>query len=191
MWEQNTRSTVDRDAYWQRGEQEFLWWPAENALVLKIGHKRGLIVATESAPLGKRPTSSRSIRWRAAAWRLFGLLFPGFVLVNCVFRATARGYSTLWFLTPGPTGNVIWKFTLDNLYNPLFTRKIWYVNAYVRSLWIRLVTTVVCLLIALPAGAIYCAALAALAQNLLLFLVLIPFWTDFLVRTTMDDHSGE
>ncbi|MFN8478885.1 MAG: ABC transporter ATP-binding protein [Kouleothrix sp.] len=35
VWEQNTRSTVDRDAYWQRGEQGFLWWPAENALVLK------------------------------------------------------------------------------------------------------------------------------------------------------------
>jgi spermidine/putrescine transport system ATP-binding protein len=34
VWEQNTRSTVDRDAYWQRGEQGFLWWPAENALVL-------------------------------------------------------------------------------------------------------------------------------------------------------------
>ena len=35
VWEQNTRSTVDRDAYWQRGEQGYLWWPAENALVLK------------------------------------------------------------------------------------------------------------------------------------------------------------
>jgi spermidine/putrescine transport system ATP-binding protein len=34
VWEQNTRSTVDRDAYWQRGEQGYLWWPAENALVL-------------------------------------------------------------------------------------------------------------------------------------------------------------
>jgi len=34
VWEQNTHSTVDRDAYWQRGEQGYLWWPAENALVL-------------------------------------------------------------------------------------------------------------------------------------------------------------
>ena len=34
VWEQNARSTVDRDAYWQRGEQGFLWWPVENALVL-------------------------------------------------------------------------------------------------------------------------------------------------------------
>jgi len=34
VWEQNARSTVDRDAYWQRGEQGYLWWPIENALVL-------------------------------------------------------------------------------------------------------------------------------------------------------------
>ncbi len=34
VWEQNTRSTVDRNAYWQSGERGYLWWPVENALVL-------------------------------------------------------------------------------------------------------------------------------------------------------------
>jgi spermidine/putrescine transport system ATP-binding protein len=34
VWEQNTRSTVDRDAYWQQGENGYLSWPIENALVL-------------------------------------------------------------------------------------------------------------------------------------------------------------
>jgi spermidine/putrescine transport system ATP-binding protein len=34
VWEQNTRSTVDRDAYWQQGEQGYLSWPVENALIL-------------------------------------------------------------------------------------------------------------------------------------------------------------
>jgi spermidine/putrescine transport system ATP-binding protein len=34
VWEQNTRSTLDRDAYWQAGEQGHLWWPYDNALVL-------------------------------------------------------------------------------------------------------------------------------------------------------------
>ncbi len=34
VWEQNTRSTLDRNAYWQPGEEGHLWWPAENALVL-------------------------------------------------------------------------------------------------------------------------------------------------------------
>ncbi len=34
VWEQNSRSTVDRNAYWQQGERGYLWWPAENGLVL-------------------------------------------------------------------------------------------------------------------------------------------------------------
>jgi spermidine/putrescine transport system ATP-binding protein len=34
VWEQNSRSTLDREAYWQAGERGFLSWPADNALVL-------------------------------------------------------------------------------------------------------------------------------------------------------------
>jgi spermidine/putrescine transport system ATP-binding protein len=34
VWEQNSRSTLDRNAYWQAGEQGYLWWPTENGLVL-------------------------------------------------------------------------------------------------------------------------------------------------------------
>jgi spermidine/putrescine transport system ATP-binding protein len=33
-WEQNDRSTVDRNAYWQPGEESLLVCPADNALVL-------------------------------------------------------------------------------------------------------------------------------------------------------------
>jgi spermidine/putrescine transport system ATP-binding protein len=34
VWEQNSRSTLDRNEYWQAGESGYLWWPTENALVL-------------------------------------------------------------------------------------------------------------------------------------------------------------
>jgi spermidine/putrescine transport system ATP-binding protein len=34
VWEQNSRSTLDRNEYWQAGESGYLWWPAENALLL-------------------------------------------------------------------------------------------------------------------------------------------------------------
>ncbi|GAB4448231.1 MAG: ABC transporter ATP-binding protein [Chloroflexi bacterium OHK40] len=34
IWEQNTRSTVDRDAYWQPGERAVIVCPPDNALVL-------------------------------------------------------------------------------------------------------------------------------------------------------------
>jgi spermidine/putrescine transport system ATP-binding protein len=34
VWEQNTLSTLDRDAYWQTGEPAVLVCPPDNALVL-------------------------------------------------------------------------------------------------------------------------------------------------------------
>ena len=34
VWEPNTRSTLDREAYWQRGEHGWLSWTPDNALVL-------------------------------------------------------------------------------------------------------------------------------------------------------------
>ena len=34
VWEANDRSTLDRTAYWQPGEQGWLWWPDDNALIL-------------------------------------------------------------------------------------------------------------------------------------------------------------
>ncbi len=34
VWEQNNRSTLDREEYWQTGESGFLWWTPDNALVL-------------------------------------------------------------------------------------------------------------------------------------------------------------
>lgn len=34
VWEQNNRSTLDRDAYWQRDEAGFVTWNPDNALIL-------------------------------------------------------------------------------------------------------------------------------------------------------------
>jgi spermidine/putrescine transport system ATP-binding protein len=34
VWEPNTRSTLDREEYWQRGEHGWLSWTADNALIL-------------------------------------------------------------------------------------------------------------------------------------------------------------
>lgn len=34
VWEQNNRSTLDRDAYWQRDERGFVVWSPDNALIL-------------------------------------------------------------------------------------------------------------------------------------------------------------
>jgi len=58
-----------------------------------------------------------------------------------------------------------------------------YLKIYWRSLWLAVVTTVLCLLISYPAA--YCIALktAPRWKNLLLVLSVIPFWTSFLIRT--------
>jgi spermidine/putrescine transport system ATP-binding protein len=34
VWEQNNRSTLDRDAYWQKGERGYVWWTPDNALIM-------------------------------------------------------------------------------------------------------------------------------------------------------------
>ena len=50
-----------------------------------------------------------------------------------------------------------------------------------RSVWLALITTVLCLLIAYP-FAYYIATRRPAVRNLLLVFVMIPFWTNFLVR---------
>jgi spermidine/putrescine transport system permease protein len=57
-----------------------------------------------------------------------------------------------------------------------------YVHVALRSLWLALATTVICLLIGYPVA--YYIALAAPAnrKNLLLALAVIPLWTSFLIR---------
>ena len=108
------------------------------------------------------------------------LLFPGLFYLLLFFALPLIVIVFYSFATPTSTGRVAWTLTLDN-YITLFTRDI-YVNAYVRSIWIGIVTTVLCLLIGYP------LALAIVRQRpgirtALLFLILIPFWTNFLVRT--------
>ena len=58
-----------------------------------------------------------------------------------------------------------------------------YLKIYWRSLWMAVLTTVLCLLVSYPI-AYYIAVVASRRwKNTLLALVVIPFWTSFLVRT--------
>lgn len=138
-------------------------------------------MATETVPIAPaRRGSLLDSFTRSARGRLIALLFPGLFWLVLFFLVPLFVILLYSFLTPGPTGNVIWQFTLEN-YFTLFTKDL-YVNAYVRSLWIGVVTTVICLLIGYPL-ALYIVQRPPRWRNLLLFLVLIPFWTNFLVRT--------
>jgi spermidine/putrescine transport system permease protein len=58
-----------------------------------------------------------------------------------------------------------------------------YLRIFWRSLWMAIVTTVLCLIVSYPV-AYYIALIAKKSRkNLLLALVAVPFWTSFLIRT--------
>lgn len=111
--------------------------------------------------------------------RLAGLLSPGLLYLLFFFVLPLVIILIYSFLTNGPRGNVVWQFTLGN-YIDLFTRSI-YVNAYVRSIVISVQTTVICLLLGYPL-ALFIARSPQSWRVPLLILILIPFWTNFLVR---------
>ncbi|RIK39366.1 MAG: spermidine/putrescine ABC transporter permease [Chloroflexi bacterium] len=84
------------------------------------------------------------------------------------------------FLKRGAYGQLIWEFNLQNyvrVIDPLYLSILW------RSFVIASATTLLCLLLAYP-FAYYIARLSSPRwRNLLLILVMVPFWTNFLIRT--------
>src|SRR6185312_7062768 len=81
-------------------------------------------------------------------------------------------------LSRGAYGGVVLPWTLDNysrVFDPLYGQIVW------RSLWIAAVSTLLCLVLGFPI-ALYIAR-AQRRRALLLNLVMLPFWTSFLIRT--------
>ncbi|NCC33396.1 MAG: ABC transporter permease [Chloroflexia bacterium] len=111
--------------------------------------------------------------------RLVALLAPGMLWLLVFFLVPLLVILVYSFLTNGPRGNLIWQLTLQN-YVDLFTQAS-YVNAYVRSLWISVLTTLFALLLGYPL-ALFIVKQPPRVRLVLLILVLIPFWTNFLVR---------
>ncbi|TAL09320.1 MAG: ABC transporter permease [Nitrospirae bacterium] len=83
------------------------------------------------------------------------------------------------FASRGTYGGVEWALTFANytsIADPLYLRIFW------RSLWLAVATTAICLVMGFPLAYVIARA-PKRWQGLLLFLVIIPFWTNFLVRT--------
>ncbi|HHW10482.1 MAG TPA: ABC transporter permease [Firmicutes bacterium] len=122
-------------------------------------------------PIGERAGSRRVDRLLLLApgmiWLfLLGILPLGLILV----------YS---FAQRGTYGGVVLNWNVDNyirIADPL------YLGIFVRSLILALETTIICLVAGYPLA--YAIATAPPRhKNLLLLLVVIPFWTNFLIRT--------
>ncbi len=77
-------------------------------------------------------------------------------------------------------GVVDYTFNLDNylrvVTTPIYLKILW------KSLWLAILNTAICLAIAYPFS-FYIARQTPRRQNILIFLVMVPFWTNFLVRT--------
>jgi spermidine/putrescine transport system permease protein len=116
---------------------------------------------------------------RRRAWRSFGLAAPAiawlvvFFLVPLVFVAVAS------LLSRGPGGAPVMPFTIEQ-YQRTFTTfgpVVW------RTVGYASLTTVVCLLLGFPLAVFISRRRDPRLRLALLFLVLLPFWTNFLVRT--------
>lgn len=111
--------------------------------------------------------------------------FQGFALISptlfylAIFIIIPLGLViVLSFLTRGPYGNVVYKFNIENylrLVDPIYFRVL------VDSLLIAAGTTVASILIGYPL-AYFIARSPERQRSLLLFLILIPFWTNFIIR---------
>lgn len=77
-------------------------------------------------------------------------------------------------------GGVVWDFTINNY---LKVSKPIYLKPVLRSFWVATVNTVICLLIGYPAAYYISSRPTVKVKNILLLLVILPLWTNFVVRT--------
>jgi spermidine/putrescine transport system permease protein len=107
------------------------------------------------------------------------LSVPAILWISCLFLAPLLVVLIVSFATRGTYGGILWQFTLANyveLLHPLYLRILG------QSLFYAAVTTLVCLVIGFP-FAYFIARAPRRRQSIWLLLVLVPFWTNFLVRT--------
>lgn len=100
------------------------------------------------------------------AWLSLFVLIPAALILIIAFRATA------------PSGGIADEWTLGQfriLAEPHIKVLLW------RTLWISAVTSAICLALAIPVAWFIARARESLRSTLLL-LVIIPFWTNFLIR---------
>lgn len=119
------------------------------------------------AVLARRPT--------LGAWTLLG---PGVGWLALFFLVPIFLMLAYSAMPPGVYGGVEPGFTLEHyrrFFEPLYLRILW------RTVWWAAVATAVCLLLGYPVA--WVIARSRRRRGLLLFLVVLPFWSSFLVRT--------
>lgn len=123
------------------------------------GKKGSVVFASRS-----RTSVGTLYAWPMGAW--FSLFFVVPLLIIMLYS----------FLTKGLYGGVEYKFTFDAYAKML---NLSYFKVFLRTLYISAISTLITILIALPCG--YAMARSR-HQTIFLFMVIIPFWTNSLIR---------
>ncbi|MBC8249283.1 MAG: ABC transporter permease [Anaerolineales bacterium] len=118
-------------------------------------------------------------RSRRETWRILFLISPSLFWLIVFFLIPLILVFAISFGQRGTYGGVKWLLNLGNytrFFDPLYLR------IFGRTLYIATVTTLICLLTGYPL-AYFIATRPPQWRNALLLLLMIPFWTNFLVRT--------
>ncbi len=142
-------------------------------------------IGTPAAPAAPR---LGVLRWLVVvipyAWLLILFLIPFLIVLKISFSTTAIAqppYTPVFDLAGGIGGilEAAREFTFDNYI--WLTEDALYIRAYLSSVWIALVSTILILLVGFPIA--YGMARAPRSwQPTLVMLVILPFWTSFLIR---------
>jgi spermidine/putrescine transport system permease protein len=134
-----------------------------------------------SEPIVEQPKRKfnllRLLRESATAQGLF-LISPANLYLFILIVLPLILITGLSFLSRGTYGEVVFKFNITNytrLFDPLYGKIMLF------SLAVGIGTTVICLLVGYPM-AYYLARAPVRQRSLLLFLILLPFWTNFIIR---------
>lgn len=120
--------------------------------------------------MGKKRRKNNLIEWvttmPSLGWLVIFFLIPTIIAVIIAFKPS------------NSFGDIESGWTLKNfvtLFSPAYIAIIW------RTIWISFVSTAACLLLAVPTG-YYMARLPQKWRQIVLLLVIVPFWTNFLIR---------
>jgi len=130
------------------------------------------------------PTDIQRPKWKDRVGRSLGLrilvLLSPFLFWLIIFFVVPLVIVFVYsFLKRGPYGDIRWEFNFQN-YVRFFDPR--YLKIFLRSFKIAGITTALCFLLGYPM-AYWLATRPKKWRNTLLLLIMIPFWTNFLIRT--------
>ncbi|MCB0080936.1 MAG: ABC transporter permease [Caldilineaceae bacterium] len=131
-----------------------------------------------AVPVSK--TELKSTRRRVETLQILGLIGPTALYLVLFFVFPLLIVFVYSFLKRGVYGQLVWEFNVLNyvrVFDTLYLSILW------RSFVLALLNTLVCLVLAYPFAYYIARVENARTRNLLLVLIMVPFWTNFLIRT--------